>query len=199
MKRKNVTTMLSASLASLFIGSAALASGIDLEEYGRPAIISFHADSADVTTTASGQQVTFEGVSVLATLTSDVHLHNSRIFTAFPTSELPEAWNSCNAMKFENSLFHSDGVNSVVTFASAPADHNEHGHVAAAPLVTQTEAVRSTLGGDEGILHVMLVDAEYASGSLSFSVSVPLRSKAVTDGEYQNVVVATECIFAGLY
>jgi len=40
---------------------------------------------------------------------------------------------------------------------------------------------------------VMLLDAAYATDSLSFNSSVLLKSKPVSDGEYSNVVVATEC------
>ena len=149
-----------------------------------------------MTTDTSGQRITFDGISVLATATAAVHKHNKRIFTAFPISELPEAWNSCNAMKAENNLFHNDGINSIVTFDSGPEGLAEHGHVSTAPLITQTADVLPTLGGDEGTLHLMLLDAAYAADSMVLNVSVPLSSKNPADGEYQNVVVATECVVA---
>ncbi|WP_435137506.1 hypothetical protein [Pseudopelagicola sp. nBUS_19] len=190
---KMLITVATASITGLFSSSSAIAEDINLEEYGEPAIISFHADRANVTTDSSGQHITFEGISVLATLTASVHKHNKRLFTAFPISELPEAWNSCNAMKFENNWFHNDGVNSIITFEAGPEGHNEHGHVSTAPLITQTADVLPTLGGDEGALHVMLLDAAYATNSLSFNSSVLLKSKPVSNGEYSNVVVATEC------
>ena len=181
--------------AAVFFSTSAIAEDINLEEYGEPAIVSFHADQANVTTNSSGQQnITFEGVSVLATATAAVHKHNKRIFTAFPVSELPKAWNSCNAMKLENNWFHNDGANSIITFASGPKGLAEHGHLSTAPLITQTADVTATLGGDEGALHLMMVDAAYATGSLSFSVTVPLKSKSVVDGVYQNVTVNTECL-----
>ena len=96
---KTILTVSTALITGLFFSSQAIAEDINLEEYGDPAIISFHADRATVTTDSSGQNITFDGISVLATLTAAVHKHNQRRFTAFPISELPEAWNSCNAMK----------------------------------------------------------------------------------------------------
>ena len=190
---KTMFTVTTALVTGLFFSSSAIAKDINLEKYGDPAIISFHADSANVTTDSSGQHITFDGMSVLATLTAAVHKHNERVFTAFPISELPEAWNSCNAMKFENNWFHNDGVNSIVTFASGPEGHAEHGQVSTAPLITQTADVLPTLGGDEGTLRLMLTDAAYSTDSLSFSTSVPLNSKNLVDGEYDNVVVSSEC------
>lgn len=191
---KTILTVSTALITGLFFSSQAIAEDINLEEYGDPAIISFHADRATVTTDSSGQNITFDGISVLATLTAAVHKHNQRRFTAFPISELPEAWNSCNAMKFENNLFHNDGANSIVTFASGPEGHHEHGHLSTAPLITQTADILPTLGGDEGTLDLMLLDAAYATDSMVFNVSVPLKSKPLVDGEYTNVVIATECI-----
>jgi len=190
---KNILTVATALITGLSFSSSAIAKDINLEEYGNPAIISFHADRATVTTESSGQNITFDGISVLATATASVHKHNQRIFTAFPISELPEAWNSCNAMKFENNWFHNDGANSIVTFASGPEGHNEHGHLSTAPLITQTADALPTLGGDEGALRLMLLDAAYATDSMVFNVSVPLQSKSPVDGEYTNVQIATEC------
>ena len=190
---KTVLTVSTAIITGLFFTSQAIAEDINLEEYGEPAIISFHADRANVTTDSSGQHITFNGISVLATLTASVHKHNKRIFTAFPISELPEAWNSCNAMKFENNLFHNDGNNSIVTFDSGPEGLAEHGHLSTAPLITQTADVLPMLGGDEGTLQLMLLDAAHATDSMRFNVSVPLRSKTPEDGVYVNVLVATEC------
>ncbi len=190
---KTILTLATALITGLFFSSSAIAEDINLEEYGEPAIISFHADRATLTTDTSGQRITFDGISALATATAAVHKHNKRIFTAFPISELPEAWNSCNAMKFENNWFHNDGTNSFVTFASGPEGHAEHGHVSTAPLITQTADVLPTLGGDEGTLRLMLTDAAYATDSMGFTVSVPLSSKTAIDGAYQNLVVSTEC------
>jgi hypothetical protein len=190
---KTALTVSTALITGLFFSSQAIAEDINLEEYGQPAIISFHADRATLTTDTSGQRITFDGISVLATATAAVHKHNKRIFTAFPISELPEAWNSCNAMKVENNLFHNDGNNSIVTFDSGPEGLAEHGHLSTAPLITQTADVLPMLGGDEGTLQLMLLDAAHATDSMRFNVSVPLRSKTPEDGVYVNVLVATEC------
>jgi hypothetical protein len=190
---KIISTVAYALITGLLLNSSVIAQDINLEDYGDPAIISFHADRANVTTDSSGQRITFNGASTLATLTSQVHKHNERFFSAFPISELPESWNSCNNMKFENRLFHNDGVNSAVTFSSGPAGHNEHGHLSTAPLITQTSEILATVGGDEGLLVMMLDDAVFEGGNLSFRVRQPIKMRPVSDGVYQEVAVSTEC------
>ncbi len=49
---------------------------INLEAYGDPAIISFFAERAIVTSDSSGQRVTLKDITPLATVTSRVHIHN---------------------------------------------------------------------------------------------------------------------------
>ena len=163
---------------------------INLEAYGDPAIISFFAERAIVTSDSSGQRVTLKDVTPLATVTSRVHIHNKRVFAAFPISELPDSWNTCNAMKFEHGLFHSDGLNSVMTFGAGPSEHIEHGHLSTAPLITQTLKVEKTEGSEEGTLYTMLVNAKGDSKTLSFDI----EGTVLTDGEYFQVLVSTECI-----
>ncbi|MFZ9127263.1 MAG: hypothetical protein ACO3LH_12005 [Steroidobacteraceae bacterium] len=150
-----------------------------------PAMISFHARDAVVATDATGQYLTLRNPSRLATVTARVHLQNQRFFGVFPLSELPEAWNSCNAMKLENNWFHADGHNSVLTFDNGPS---EHGHLSTAPLLTQQKPVEATNGGDEGALYLMLTEASLNEGTLKFKVG-----GKVADGEYTNLEISTEC------
>ena len=114
-------SLLLAGLTLMFsIGHSTAA---DLESVGRPALLSFSSDYATVETSATGvTTITFHDVSKLTTITSDLHRHHQRAFAAFPTSELAAAWNTCNAMKFENKLFHNDGVNAIMTFSGGPSD-----------------------------------------------------------------------------
>ena len=182
---KIIITAIAITLGFTF-SSISSASDVNLEEFGDPAIISFHAERAIVITDTLGQRITFKNASTLATLTTAVHIHDKRIFTAFPLNKLPEAWNSCNAMKFENSLFHSDGVNSVMTFSSGSF---EHGHLSTAPLITQTDPIEKTIGEEEGTLYMMLVGAKGDRDALSFEV----LEKNLLDGEYLQVQVSTEC------
>lgn len=150
-----------------------------------PAIISFHAASAKVSTGETGQHITLSNPSRLATVSARIHLQNGRSFGVFPISELPAAWNSCNAMKLENGWFHSDGINSVLTFDAGPSDH---GFLSTAPLLTQTKTVEKTTGGDEGTLYLMLTEASLNDESLTFKVD-----GEVADGDYTNLEITTEC------
>jgi hypothetical protein len=162
---------------------------INLEAYGDPSTISFFAERAIVTSDSSVQRVTLINISPLATMTSSVHIHNKRVFRAFPISELPESWNTCNAMKFEHGLFHSDGLNSVMTFGAGPSGHIEHGHLSTPPLITQRLKVEKTEGSEEGTLYTMLLNAKGDSKTMSFD----LEGTVLTDGEYFQVLVSTEC------
>lgn len=162
----------------------------DDDVFARAAIINLHAAHADVTGAGDEKIITLSLPSKLATMSSRTHLPHQRAFMVFPVSELAGPWNSCNAMKAEHQWFHADGVNSVLTFDAGPS---EHGHVSTAPLLTQSGVVRSTTGGAEGALYLMLTDAIYRDGRLSFKTL-----GEVDIGRFENVELNLECFsFSG--
>lgn len=177
-------------VASLLYFGAAVGSGkaegVNLEEFGHPAVISFHSDRATLITNGAERILTLEGPSKLATISARVHVHNERFFEAFPIGELPEAWNSCNSMKLQNGWFHIDGINSVLTFDSGPSGH---GHLSTAPLITNTKTIEKISGDGEGVLYLMLSEAAHSSGRISFKVEGDAE-----DGEYLNLEISTECL-----
>ena len=169
---------------------AAASIAADLEQYGHPAIISISSSSASVSNIDGTTTLTLHDVPALATLTAAVHKHNERVFSAFPTNKLATAWNSCNAMKLKNGLFHDDGVNSLLAYSDGPVD-SEDGHVTEAPLITQTETIEKTFGGAEGAARAMLVDASFSENDLSFTV----RNSVLIEGSYTQVQLVTECVY----
>jgi hypothetical protein len=170
-------------ICAIGLATPAMADEVNLEEYGNPATISINSGSAVI----EGQTITLIDVSPLAALSAGMHVHNGRVFQAFPVRELAAAWNSCNAMKFENELFHEDGVNAIIVFSSGAS---EHGHLTTAPLVTATEEFSHTTGGDEGVLRVMLTELENLDdGNIQFRI----EGDEIYDGEYQDVSILTEC------
>lgn len=170
-------------ICTIGVAIPVMAEEIRLEEYGDPATISITSDSALI----EGETITLIGVSPLASLSSGIHVHNRRVFQAFPVTELAASWNSCNEMKFENGLFHEDGVNAIIVFSSG---FSEHGHLTTAPLVTSTQEFSDTTGGDEGVLRVMLTEMEnLAGGNIQFRID----AEGISDGEYQEISILTEC------
>lgn len=162
---------------------------VDLEQYGAPAVISWSAIEASIDTTGSTTTISFTGVSSLATLTANLHKHHERIYTAFPIAELPEAWNSCNDMKTELGLFHADGVNTSVAFGDSTGI-TELGHLSSAPLITAEKTATEITGGTEGFVTLMMMDAKYDSGTLSFILEGESRN---TSGTLSGLTVSTEC------
>ena len=169
---------------------------VDLEQYGMPAVISWSATEASIGTEGEKTTISFTGVSSLATVTGNLHKHHERIFTAFPIAELPEAWNSCNDMKTELSLYHADGVNTSILFDDATGV-TESGHLSTAPLITSNKTAKVITGGAEGFMTVMMIDANYDNGTLSFL----LEGESVnTSGTLSGLTVSTECCgWAGEY
>ena len=188
-------TMLLAMSVLLLGTSSALAA--DLQTYGKPAVLTFSAEYATIDAPQTGTAtITFHNVSKLTSLTADLHKHHQRTFTAFPTSELTTAWNTCNAMKFENKLFHDDGVNAVMVFSAGP-DTLESGHLSTAALVTQTQPIETTTGQAEGALKMMMVDAAYANNTLRFNL-LPSEKFEAQAATFVDVMVSTECFAPGL-
>ena len=180
-------------LVGLILSSRATAEpelkSVDLEQYGAPAVISWSATEASIDTTGSTTTISFKGVSSLATLTANLHKHHERIYTAFPIAELPEAWNSCNDMKTELGLFHADGVNTSVSFDDSKGI-TESGHLSSAPLITATKTATEITGGAEGFLTLMMIDANYDGGIISFT----LEGESInTSGTLSGLTISTEC------
>ena len=163
---------------------------VNLEDYGDPAILSFNAERANVISDSLGQRIIFKGLSTLGTITANVHTHNKRVFAAFPISEFAESWNTCNTMKLQNGLFHSDGFNAIMTFSSGPSGLIEDEHLSVPPLITQTDTVNKTKGMEEGALNLMLLNAKGNSETMSFEI----KGRVLSDGQYLQVQVSTECI-----
>jgi len=172
------------------LSAPAYAADIDLETYGDPATIFLNAEAAEITFEKGVGTLTLRNISTLTSISAAVHEHNERVFTAFPTVELPDAWNSCNVMKSEENLFHNDGFNSLIVF-----DHGsiEHGHLSSAPLVTATAQITEETGGTEGVLRVMLTDAVYRDeGVMTFAIT----GDELVASQLTGVQIVTECLIA---
>ena len=184
MKNTSVNTLV---ILSFFVMAGCASPSADQQDvFNDAAVISFHAAGATVETREASRRIRLDDVSALATISSHMHVQNERQFDAFPIGELPDAWNSCNEMKFRNGWFHDDSVNTVITFDMGVTDH---GHLSTAPLLTNEDDVKVVMGGDEGVMFVMLTDAAYEHGSLSFAIAGD-----VDDGTYVNVEFSTECL-----
>ena len=187
MKKIIFTFLISIALGASEAGQEL--TSVDLEQYGAPAVISWSAVEALINTEGSMTTISFTGVSSLATLTANLHKHHQRIYTAFPITELPEAWNSCNDMKTELELFHADGVNTSITFDDATGI-TELGHLSSAPLITAVRTAEKITGGTEGFVTLMMMDARYDNGILSFV----LEDQSInTSGTLSGLTVSTEC------
>lgn len=162
----------------------------ELSDYGEPAVIELVAPAAVVENSGGKVILTLKDVDSLATVAAAMHKRDKRIFDAFPVSELPAAWNSCNAMKAENKLFHSDGVNSLVAFDDGPGGQPRTPHLAKAPLVTAPKDTTRISGADEGIARLMLINAAMVNGDLQFDI----QGGAIEPGNYEHVRVLAECI-----
>ncbi|MEH6548343.1 MAG: hypothetical protein V7711_18670 [Pseudomonadales bacterium] len=173
----------------LLISSSAFA--VDLNTMNKdwePAAIEIVAPSATVVIANGKSTITLHDIDKLAGIISALH-KNSRSFDAFPVAELTEAWNSCNAMKEDMMLWHEDGLNSLVIFHSGVDADPKNTHGAKAPLVTAPKDTTRTLGGDEGIAKLMLVDATLVNNDLSFDI----KGGVLATGDYTRVRVITEC------
>ena len=178
---------------SIYLTSLGTALAVNLEAFGRPALLTFSAEYATIGSPASGSKtITFHNVSKLTSIASDLHKHNQRTFTAFPTSELADAWNTCNAMKLENKLFHDDGFNTIMAFSVGSDANTESGHLTTAPLITQTKPVEPTAGQAEGALKMMLIDAVYSENNLTFSL-LPSKDSSIDPAVFVDAIVSTEC------
>jgi hypothetical protein len=177
------------SFAMLFASTAFGQNLNRMTGYGDPAVIEVVASSAKVTNVSGKLTITLNDVDKLAAIATNLHQKN-RLFDAFPVSELPKAWNSCNAMKEEKKLWNEDGLNSIVIFHSGADSDSKNTHLAKAPLVTAPKDKTRTSGADEGIARLMLINAKLANNDLSFDIP----KGVIAAGSYTRVRVLTECI-----
>jgi hypothetical protein len=176
----------------LVVSSSVFADNLNrMNKYGEPAAIEIVASSATVATANGKSTITLHDVDKLAGVISALH-KDSRNFDAFPVAELPKAWNSCNTMKDEMKLWHKDGLNSLVIFHSGADADPKNTFRAKAPLVTAPKDATRTLGGDEGVAKLMLVDAQLVNNNLSFDI----KGGKLATGDYKRVRVITECVLS---
>lgn len=168
---------------------------VDLEAYGNPAVISWSAAQASFEETSGKNVIILSEVSSLATITTNLHKHHQRLFSAFPIAELAEAWNTCNDMKHAEGLFHEDGINAVITFDEATGLTTETEHLSTAPLITSSKKAEPTVGSAEGMMTLMLDDATFSQGVLSFEIK---GATSAMVGEISNVNISTECLAGGI-
>ena len=163
----------------------------DLNKYGDPAAIELVASSAVVANENGRLTITLNDVDKLAGIVSGLHKTN-RNMDAFPVTELPKAWNSCNAMKEEKKLWNKDGFNSIVIFHSGADSNPVNSHRAKAPLVTAPKDNSRTSGKEEGVARLMLINAKLSGNSISFDI----KGGNIAPGKYQRVRITTECVCA---
>lgn len=161
-----------------------------MNKYGEPAAIELVAPSGEVKNVNGKSTITLNDVDKLAGIVGALH-KNNRTMDAFPVSELPAAWNSCNAMKEEKKLWNKDGYNSIVIFQSGADSDAKNTHLAKAPLVTAPKDTSRTSGKEEGIARLMLINAKMNANALSFDI----KGGVITSGTYQRVRIITECVF----
>ena len=181
------------ALISLFLCLFNFANASELSpmsKYGEPAAIELVAPSAVVVNVNGKQTITLNDLDKLAGIVGGLH-KNNRTMDAFPVSELPAAWNSCNAMKEEKKLWNKDGYNSIVIFQSGADSDAKNTHLVKAPLVTAPKDTSRTSGKEEGLARLMLVNAKMNANTLSFDI----KGGAIVPGTYQRVRIITECVF----
>jgi len=157
-----------------------------------PAAIILTAPTATVSSVGNQTILSLNGVSKLAGITFNLH-KKDRTFDAFPTKELPAAWNACNAMKEKSKIFHSDDIDAMMMFDAGPQDRPVSPFLSNAPLITAPHGNHRTIAADEGIAKLMLLNAKLSDGAMSFDVT----KGDIAAGSYSQVMVVMECIHGG--
>jgi len=157
-----------------------------------PAAIILTAPTANVRSAGNQTTLTLNGVSKLAGITFNLH-KKDRTFDAFPTKELPAAWNACNAMKEKSKIFHSDEIDAMMMFDTGPQNRPVSPFLSNAPLITAPHGNHRTIAADEGIAKLMLLNAKLSDGAMSFDVT----KGDIAAGSYSQVMVVMECIHGG--
>ena len=179
-----------ASVAAAALAGLALGARAEVMDDAVPAMIVLHAEAAEVATGADGQTVTLLDVFPLAAVTAE--LGEKRQFHSFHVSDFAEGWNSCNDLKDEEALWHEDGTNALLEFASGPDSGD--GYRRFSPLYTAAGRDDATMVTDEaaGSVRLMLDDAAYDAAAASQTFAV--RGGAIADGRYEDVVLLAECL-----
>ena len=157
-----------------------------------PAAIILTAPTATVSLAGDQTTLTLNHVSKLAGITFNLHKRD-RTFDAFPTKELPAAWNVCNVMKQKSKIFHSDDIDAMMMFDTGPLDRPVSPFLSNAPLIAAPHGNHRTIAADEGIAKLMLLNARLSDGAMSFDVT----KGAIAAGSYSQVMVVMECIHGG--
>lgn len=192
---KKLLCLLLASFCSLAIADDATFEKVtkEADKWGAyPAAIILTAPMATVSSKGDQSTLTLNRVSKLAGITFNLH-KKDRTFDAFPTKELPAAWNACNAMKEKSKIFHSDEIDAMMMFDTGPQDRPLSPFLSNAPLITAPHGNHRTIATDEGIAKLMLLNAKLSDGAMSFDVA----NGAIAAGSYSQVMVVMECIHGG--
>lgn len=158
-----------------------------------PAIIVLQSASADVASGPDGQTLILSGIHPLVAVAGG--LEDDRQFHSFRIEDFSEGWNTCNDLKDQQGMWHDDGLNTLVEFSSGP-DSGE-GYRLHSPLYTaanRDDDSRAT-DGAPGSARLMLDDAAFDAAAQTQGFAI--RSGAMTDGHYENVVVLVECVIEG--
>jgi hypothetical protein len=189
---KKLLCLLLASLCSLALADDATFEKVtkEADKWGAfPAAILLTAPSATVTSENNQTTLTLNGVSKLASIFFNLQ-KKTRTFDAFPTNELPAAWNACNVMKQKSNIFHSDDVDAMMIFDKGPQNRPLVSFLSNAPLIAAPHGNHRTVADDEGIAKLMLLNARLSNGAMSFNVA----KGSLTAGNYEQVAVVLECI-----
>ena len=192
---KKLLCLLLVSFCSLAIADDATFEKVtkEADKWGAyPAAIILTAPTATVSSKGDQSTLTLNRVSKLAGITFNLH-KKDRTFDAFPTKELPAAWNACNAMKEKSKIFHSDEIDAMMMFDTGPQDRPVSPFLSNAPLITAPHGNHRTIAADEGIAKLMLLNAKLSDGAMSFDVA----NGAIAAGSYSQVMVVMECIHGG--
>ena len=181
--------------ALLLLSHSAYANNLNaMNQYGEPAIVELVSPTATVTSANGKAVITLNDVHKLVGISSGLH-KTIRTLEAFPVAEFSKAWNSCNVMKDQKKLWNADGFNAVVIFHSGTDSNPKNTHLAKSPLVTAPKDTTRTLGGDEGVAKLMLINAKLSNNSVSFDIT----NGTITAGNYNRVRVLTECLAANTF
>lgn len=158
-----------------------------------PAAIILTAPTASIQLSGDQTTLALNEVSQLAGIIYNLQ-KKDRTFDAFPTKELPEAWNVCNAMKQKNHIFHSDDIDAMMLFDVGPKNRPVTPYLSNAPLISTAHGNHRTISENEGFAKLMLLNARLSNGIMTFDVT----NGAIASGSYSHVTVVMECIQGGV-
>jgi hypothetical protein len=164
----------------------------DLPPSWKPAMLTLHADSVTVTSTADGQTITLEDVHPLVSFAAT--LDTARSFDVFTVDSFDEHYNTCNDVKDSLGLWHQDGANALLIYAAGPDNGKAASYRQQAPIAMNPEAhnrTRTTEGG-QGAMPLFIDNAEYVPTDRTMTFVV-LEHTPLADGTYVNATLQAEC------